>query len=120
MSTKSDTLKASHSSKALKHGSKPAEPKGCVEGVIEAVPQGEVPGQVVVAAPEGEPKEPVPEFDLGNSKKFSRKVDESCKVKSSSKDCRHVLQANGGIIANCCDRKALSLSKHFGEKAINQ
>ena len=108
MPTKSATLKASCGSKASKHGSKPAEPKDSAEGLIEVVPQGEVPGQVTVAAP----KVPVWEFDLGNGKKFSWKVDETCKVKPSSKDCRHVLQANGGIIANCYGRKALSLPKH--------
>ncbi len=55
----------------MKHGSKPAEPKGSAEEVIEVVPQGEVPDQVAAAAPEEEPKEPVQEFDLGNGKKLS-------------------------------------------------
>ena len=90
MSTKSTTSKASRSSKALKHGSKPAEPKGPAEGVAEVVPQGEVPGQITAAAPKEAPAvppaKPAPEFDLGNSKKFSWKMDEICKVKPSSKD----------------------------------
>ncbi len=118
ISTKSVTSTASHISKALKHSCEPAEPKGHAEKVIEVVPEGEVPGQVEVAAPVAMPKTPVPEFDLGKGKKFSRKVDESCKVKPSSKDCRHVLQANSGIIANCYGRKALSLPKHttFGNR----
>ena len=118
MSTKSVSSKASHGSKASKHGPEPAEPKGPAEEVIEVMPEGEVPGQVEVAAPVAMPKTPVPEFDLGKGKKFSRKVDESCKVKPSSKDCMHVLQANGGIIANCYGRKALSLPKHttFGNR----
>jgi hypothetical protein len=49
--------------------------------------------------------------------KFSWRV-ESGDVKPSSKDCRHVLQANGGIIANCYGKKALSLPKHttFGNR----
>jgi hypothetical protein len=71
-----------------------------VEGVIEVGPGSEVPGQISTAGSVEKSKETAPEFDLGNGMKFSWK-DESGEVKSSSKDCRHVLQANGGIIANC-------------------
>ena len=48
--------------------------------MIEETPQSEVPGQVVAAVPVEKPKESVPELDLGNGKKFSWKVEETCKV----------------------------------------
>jgi hypothetical protein len=106
MSTKSEISKTSR------------DPKGSAAGVIEVVPQGEVPGQVVVAVPAEKSKEPAPEFDLGNGMKFSWKANESGDIRPSSKDCRHVLQANGGIIANCYGKKALTLPKHttFGNR----
>jgi hypothetical protein len=118
MSTKSESSKISRGSKASKHGSKPAGPKGFAEGMIEVGPQGEVPGQVVAAVTKEKSKAPVPEFDLGNGMMFSWKAEEAGEVKPSSKDCRHVLQANGGIIANCYGKKALTLPKHttFGNR----
>jgi hypothetical protein len=80
-------------------------------------PGSEVPGQISMAGSVEKSKETVPKFDLGNGMKFSLKV-ESGEVKPSSKDCRHVLQASGGIIANCCGKKALTLPKHttFGNR----
>ena len=118
MSTKSDASKAPRKSKASKQDPKPAEPKGAAEGANEAVPQGEVPEQVTAEAPKEKSKKPVQEFDLGNGKKFSWKAGEDCEVKPTSKDCVHVLQANGGLIANCYGKKALSLPKHttFGNR----
>ena len=94
------------------------QPKGPAVGMIGVGPQREVPGQVVAAVPVVKARAPVPEFDLGNSMKFSWMGEESGSVKPSSKDCRHVLQTGGGIIANCYGKKALTLPKHttFGNR----
>ncbi len=94
------------------------QPKGPAVGVIGVGPQREVPGQVVASLPVVKARAPVPEFDLGNGMKFSWMGDESGSVKPSSKDCRHVLQTGGGIIANCYGKKALTLPKHttFGNR----
>jgi len=127
MSTKSEASKTSRDSKASKYGSTPTEPTGFAEEVNEAVPQSEVPGRVVMTNHEEKSEEPVMEFDLGNGMKFSWKTDGSGGLKPSSKECRHVLQANGGVIANCYSSTLLStllsetaLSTFWGSRSLKR
>ena len=49
---------------------------------------------------------PFAKIDLGDGMMFYWKVDNE--ERPSSKDCRHVIQANGGLITNCYSNKALT------------
>ena len=53
---------------------------------------------------------PVAKIDLGDGMIFYWKVDETGE-RLYSKDCRHVLQANGGLITSCYSNKALIFHK---------
>ena len=96
---------------------KPKGSSGTAEEVEVTAPEVEQPGQEPVL-PEATPKVPDTGYDIGQEKKFSWKVD-GAKTKTLEKQAvTHVLQAHGGLIANCHGKEALTFPKKtvFGDR----